>query len=337
MSAQHDRSRRGLIPARLLGTGVHLPDAVISNDEVARACGVDPSWIRDHVGYMERRRAAVGEASSDLGSAAATNALSRAGVEARDIDLVICATVTPDHLFPSTAALVATRIGAQGAGAFDLQAGCAGFVYGVVLAAQSLASGLARRVLVVGTDVVTRIVDSHDPQVAGIFGDGAGAAVFGPSEDGRGLESVCLGSDGSGASLLSMPGGGSRHPDATESFGRGAKALAMRGPQLFRSAVRHSVAAARRALELARLRPDQLDLLVPHQSSRRLIEATARGLGLPIDRVVVNLERYGNTSCASLPIALDEAATTGRMRPGGSVLLLGFGAGLTWGAGVLRT
>ncbi len=325
------------VPVRLLGTGAHLPVSVVTNEEIARACGVEPAWIREHVGFVERRRAEPHEASSDLGVAAARQALERAGVAPSAVDLVICATVTPDHLFPSTAALIAQRLGIHGAGAFDLQAGCAGFVYGVVIAAQSLSSGLARRVLVVGTDVVSRLVDQHDPTVAPIFGDGAGAAVFGPASDtGQGLQAACLGSDGGGAGLLRVPAGGSRQPHATDAPG-GARALAMRGPQLFKSAVRHSVAAARRVLEVARIRPDDVDLVVPHQSSPRLLEATARALGLPLDRVLINLERYGNTSCASLPIALDEAATTGRLAPGRSILLLGFGAGLTWGAGLLRT
>lgn len=337
MSTERAAGIAGLVPARLLGTGAHLPDDVVTNDEIARACGVDPAWIRDSVGFIERRRAADGVASSDLGAAAARTALQRAGLSGEDIDLVVCATVTPDHLFPSTAAIIASEIGARGAGAFDLQAGCAGFVYGVVLAAQSVSSGLARHVLVVGTDVVSRVVDTRDPQVAPIFGDGAGAAVFGPAIGREGLEAACLGSDGEGASLLRLPAGGSRQPHTADAPGRGARALAMRGPQLFKVAVRHSVAAARRALELAKLGTDDVDLVVPHQSSPRLIEATARGLGMPIERVLVNLQRYGNTSCASLPIALDEAATTGRLAAGSAVLLLGFGAGLTWGAGLLRT
>jgi 3-oxoacyl-[acyl-carrier-protein] synthase-3 len=323
----------------MLGTGAYLPARVVRNEEIAARCGVSPEWIVERTGFVERRRAADHEATSDLGAEAAERAMQRAGVAASDVDLVICATCSPDHQFPSTAALIAKRLGARGAGAFDLQAGCAGFVYGTVLAAQSVASSMARRVLVIGADVVSRLVDPTDPATAPIFGDGAGAAIFGPAHGGsdEGIEAAWLGADGEGAHLLSLPAGGSRTPASPETLGTGAHALHMLGPALFRRAVRHTADAARRVLAAAALSPADIDLVVPHQSSRRLIEATARECGFEPERVVVNLERYGNTSCASLPIALDEAVRGGRLPAGSHALLLGFGAGLSWGAAILRT
>ena len=331
------RPRIPFLPVRVLATGIHLPEEVVTNAMIAARCGVDPQWIEQRTGVVQRRRARDTEATSDLGAAAVDDALARAGVAPGDVDLVVCATCTPDHQFPSTAALIARRVGIRGAGAFDLQAGCAGFVYGAVVAAQAVALGVARKVLVVGADVVSRLADPTDPATAPIFGDGAGAALFVRDESGlRGLEASWLGADGEGAELLSLPAGGSRLPASPATLNTRAHAIHMLGPALFKTAVRHTAAAARRVLSLAHLEVSDVDLVVPHQSSKRLLEATARDCGFGLDKVVMNLERYGNTSCASLPIALDEAVREERVRPGNRVLLLGFGAGLSWGAGLLR-
>lgn len=323
------RPSRVRVPVRLLGTGACVPDVLVSNEEIAARCGVSASWIEERIGLRSRRRAPAGLATSDLATEAARSALARAGVEPSTVDLVACATCTPDHAFPSTAALVADRIGARGAGAFDLQAGCAGFVHAFVLAAQSVALGTARRVLVIGADVVSRLADPTDPSVAPIFGDGAGAALLGPGDTDHGLESTCLGADGGSADLLVLPGGGSRDPAA-------ATLLRMDGPALYRQAVRRQSAAALGALDAAGATPADVDVVVPHQSSRRLIEATARETRIPLDRFVVNIEGLGNTASASLALALHDAAESGRIRPGSRTLLLGFGAGLSWGAALLR-
>lgn len=324
------------VPVRLLGTGSFLPERVVSNAELAAGLGVDAEWIERRTGLRERRVAAEGQATSDLATAAARRALEAAGVAAGELDLVVCATCSPDHAFPSTAALVAQQLGATGCAAFDLQAGCAGFVYALSVAAQQVHGGLARRVLVIGADLMTRHVDPHDRDTAVIFGDGAGAAVLGPGEAGQGLEALDLGADGSGAGLLSLPAGGSRRPASADTVAGGLHRVRMEGRALFRAAVRCTVESARRALAAAKLVAEDVDLVVPHQSSRRLLAATARSLGLPLERFVVNLERFGNTSAGSLPIALDEAVRDGRAAPGHRLLLLGFGAGLSWGSALLR-
>lgn len=332
LSPEHVR-----IPIRVLGTGAYLPERIVHNAEVAEPLGIDHAWIERRTGLRERRFASASEATSDLAAAAGARALAAAGCSPDEIDLVCCATCSPDHAFPSTAALVAERLQLGGSAAFDLQAGCAGFVYAFVTAAQQVASGIARNALVIGADVMSRLVNPADRDTAVLFGDGAGAAVLGRSDGAEGIVSLDLGSDGAGASLLSLPAGGSRSPATAETLARGEHVVHMKGRALYRIAVRHTVDAAKRALGAAGLGPDDVDLVVPHQSSRRLITAAARSLGIGLDRFVLNLDRYGNTSSASLPIALDEAVRDGRVGPGKRVLLLGFGAGLSWGATLLRT
>ena len=324
------------LPIRVLGTGSYLPERVVPNAEIASSLGLEEGWIERRTGLLERRFAAEGQATSDLAAAAARRALAEAGLEIDEIDLIVCATCSPDHAFPSTAALVAARLGRVGCAAFDLQAGCAGFVYALSVAAQQVACGLSRRALVIGADLMSRLVDPQDRDTAILFGDGAGAAVIGPASDGAGVLGLDLGSDGSSAGLLTMPAGGSRRPASAQTVARGEHAVHMRGRALFRAAVRYTVDSARRALAAAGLDLEAVDLIVPHQSSRRLLTAAARALGVPLERFVVNLERCGNTSSASLPIALDEATRDGRVRPGRHVLLLGFGAGLSWGSALLR-
>jgi 3-oxoacyl-[acyl-carrier-protein] synthase-3 len=331
-SSEHAR-----IPIRLLGTGAYLPERIVDNAEVAGPLGVDRDWIQRRTGLVERRFADAGEATSDLAAAAGARALEAAGCLPDEIDLVICATCSPDHAFPSTAALVAERLALGSSAAFDLQAGCAGFVYAFVTAAQQVALGVARKALVIGADVMSRLVDPADRDTAVLFGDGAGAAVLARSAAGEGIISLDLGSDGGRAALLSLPAGGSRKPASAETLARGEHVVHMQGRALYRIAVRHTVDAARRALAAAGLDANDVDLVVPHQSSRRLITAAAKALGIDLDRFVLNLDRYGNTSSASLPIALDEAVRDGRVAPGKRVLLLGFGAGLSWGATLLRT
>lgn len=328
-SSQAERSApRILVPARLVSTGGHVPPEVVQNAEIARECGVSADWILRRTGLDSRRRAAPDVSTTDLATAAAQQALDRAG--GPPPDFVACTTCSPDALFPSMGAIVASRIGAKGAAAFDLQAGCAGFVYALSMAAHAIAAGTARRALVVGADAMSRLVDPTDPQTAPIFGDGAGAAILEASPDGtQGLEAIALGSDGTSGDLL-------RLPRAREAAGASFGVLSMKGPPLFRKALRLSIAAARTALDRARLGPDDVDLLVPHQSSSRLLDATARGLGIARERVVRNYERWGNTSSASLPLALDDAMHRHGAGPGSRLLLLGFGAGLTWGAALLR-
>lgn len=324
------------LPCRILATGAALPERVVSNREVGARCGVDETWIERRTGIRSRRWASPTEASSDLGTRAARAALEESGVAPSEVDLVICATCSPDHLFPSTAALVGHAVGARGAGALDVQAGCAGFVYALVVAAQSVATGIARRALVVGADVMSRLVDPTDRAVAPLFGDGAGAAVIAPSDGRAGIESAFLGADGSGANLLRLPAGGSRKPSTAETLERGEHVVHMTGQALFRRAVRATVTASRTVLDRAGVSLADVDVVVPHQSSRRLLEATRRELGLPPEKLVTNVENLGNTSCASVALALHEALDDGRARAGGRALLLGYGAGLSWGACLLR-
>jgi len=314
----------------MLGLGSCAPERVLTNADLTRIVDTSDEWIFSRTGIRERRIASPGESTADLALRAAERALADAGVPARDLDLVIVATVTADNLFPACSSLVQDRLGAARAGAFDLAAGCSGFIYGLAVGAQFVRTGAYRRVLVIGAERLSRITNWRDRATCVLFGDGAGAAVLGPVAEGAGFHSFDLGSDGSGGPLLSVNPGGWGHELTTGAEEELSQSIFMAGGEVFKFAVRVVEESSRRALEQAGMTVEDVDLFVPHQANIRIIDAAARRLGVPDERVFANVHRYGNTSAASIPLALDEARVAGRLNPGDRVLLVGFGAGLSW-------
>jgi len=322
--------------AHVVGWGKYIPHRVLTNDDLSRMVDTSDEWILSRTGIRERRLADDGETTATMAVQAARCALEVAGLSPAQLDLIIVATVTPDHLFPATACLVQDALGATRAAAFDLSAGCSGFVYGLAVAAHLLETGAYRTALVVGAETLSRITDWSDRATCVLFGDGAGAVVLQAGENAGGVLATVLGADGSGGDLLKLPAGGSRWPASHRTVAQGLHYLRMEGREVFRFAVRKMPAATREVLEKAGLSLVDVDLLIPHQANQRIIDAAARALGLSADSVYSNLERLGNTSAASIPIALCEAAEEGRIRPGDLVVCVGFGAGLTWGAAAIR-
>ena len=324
------------VRAGVLGTGSYLPERVLNNRELAERFGCSEEWILTRTGIRERRFAEPGTGSSDLGIIAAQRALDAANISPRDLELIICATYTPDMAFPSNACIIQEGIGAKPAAAFDLQAACSGFVYALVTAAQYVIAGNLRYGLVVAAEINSTIVDPMDQKVTPLFGDGAGAVVVGRVTDGSGLLGFHLGADGGGGGLFFMPAGGSRRPSTFETVEAREHYIRMDGPSLFRFGVDALVQSSRNALDRAGLSVDDVDLFVPHQANLRIIDAGLERLGIPRERTLVTLDRFANTAAASIPIALDEAVRSQRLTPGMNVLLTGFGAGLTWGSTALR-
>lgn len=320
----------------ILGTGAYLPEKVITNADLEKMVDTTDEWIVSRTGIRERRIAAPEQAASDLAVQAAKQALERANITADQLDLIIVATVTPDMAFPATACLVQEQLGAKKAATFDLSAACTGFIYGISTGAQFIATGVYRYVLVVGVEVLSRITDWSDRNTCVLFGDGAGAAVLGPVKDGYGFKSYELGGDGTGAPHLNIKAGGSRLPVSEQTVQERLHYIYMNGREVFKFAVRVLVNAADEALKKAGLTKEDIDLLIPHQANTRIIDAALERFGLPEEKVVVNLDRYGNMSSASVPVALNEAWEQGRIHEGDTLVLCGFGGGLTWGATVLR-
>ncbi len=317
--------------AGIVGTGSYLPEQVLDNGELARRFGLTPEWILERTGIWERRIAAPGQACSDLAIAAAREALENAKTRAPEIDLLIVATSTGDCRAPATAALVQAGLGITEALCFDLSAACTGFLYGLTVACGQIASGGSGKALVIGSEVMSRVVDPMDLNTAILFGDGAGAVVVGPAAEGYGLLATDAGSDGSEHALVSIPGGGSRLTAApSDAF------LQMDGVQLFMFAMRVLGDSALRVIRKGGLSPEDIDLFIPHQANMRIIEAAAGRLNLPLEKTVMNLEHCGNTSAASIPIALHETVRNGRIGSGDRVVMTGFGAGLSWGSVLLR-
>jgi 3-oxoacyl-[acyl-carrier-protein] synthase-3 len=319
-------------PVTIAGLGTCLPERVVTNDELSLTLDTSDEWIAKRTGIRTRRIAGAGVSASDLGVPAAREALERAGVSPEDVGLVLMATISPDNSMPATASRVAHGIGAVNAGACDLSAGCSGFVYALAMATGLVASGLQQHVLVVGAEVISRILDWEDRGTAILFGDGGGAALVSVADGGNRILGFDLGNDGSGADLLSIPAGGSRLPASRETVAARQHYIQMKGNEVYRFATRIIPDTVERLLATTGRTVDEIDLLVPHQANLRIIEAATRKLGIAADRVCTNLQRYGNTSCASIPLCLDEAKADGRLHPGDLVLLMGFGAGLTWGA-----
>ncbi len=322
-------SVQGGMPVSITGLGCKVPDRVVSNDELAQYVDTSDEWIRARTGIRERRMAAKEEALSDLALPAAREALRQAGVSGRDVDLLIVATVTPDMAFPSTAAILADRLGATDAAAYDLSAGCTGFMYALAQAYGMLAGGLAARALVVGGDLLSRILDWSDRSTLVLFGDGAGAVVLEGVPD-RGFLGFELGADGGGGETLWLPGSGSRIFDDPD------RHVKMNGREVFKFATRILVQSAQDLLERCGVPIEDVDVYVPHQANLLIIDHATRKLGVPSERVVINVDRYGNTSSGSIPLALADAAADGRLAPGKLVLMTGMGAGLTWGSALVR-
>jgi len=317
------------MPSRIAGTGRYLPANVVTNAALAARVDTSDEWIRTRTGIHQRHIAADGEATSDLALAASREALAAAGVAATDVDLIIVATTTPDAIFPSTACALQAKLGAHGGPAFDVQAVCSGFVYALAIADRMIASGMVRNALVVGAEIYSRILDWTDRGTCVLFGDGAGAVVLVPSEA-PGILSSHLHADGRHRDILCVPG------QVQNGQVTGTPFVRMDGPGVFKFAVRVLADVAHEALDANRLTPADVDWLVPHQANVRIMDATAKKLGVPLARTIVTLDRHANTSAASIPLALDVAARDGRLQPGQLVLLLGVGGGFTWGAVLLR-
>jgi 3-oxoacyl-[acyl-carrier-protein] synthase-3 len=316
----------------ITGLGTCLPDRTLSNDELAGFLDTSDEWIAQRTGIRSRRIVPEGVCASDLGIPAAAEALERAGVEPGAVDLVITATISPDRVMPATASRIAYEIGAFNAGACDLSAGCTGFVYALALGAGMVSSGLHDRVLVVGAEAISRFLDWEDRSTAILFGDGAGALLLEPAKGSGRILGFDLGNDGSGGALLGIPAGGSCLPASHETVDARQHFIEMNGREVYRFATRVIHLSATRVLERCGYGVADLDLFVPHQANLRIIEAAARKLGIPDEKICTNLQRYGNTSCASIPLCLSEARASGRLGEGDLVLIMGFGAGLTWGS-----
>ncbi len=324
------------VKAGIVGIGVCLPDKVLTNDEIAKMVDTSDEWIQERTGIKERRIAEDSQAASDLGVIAAQRALAQAGVSADEVGLIIVATATADMQFPSTACIIQDRLGIKNIPAFDVTAGCTGFIYALTIAAQFIANDFCRTVLVIGTEVLSKVTNWTDRETCILLADGAGAVALQPTAQGSGILSMKIGSDGAGGKHLQLPAGGSRLPVTPELIEANRNKLHMDGPEVFKFAMKMLPEVTEQALALAGLRKDDIDLIVPHQANIRIIEAAARRLDLPMEKFMVNLDRYGNTSSASIPIAMHEALESGRIKSGDVVVLTGFGAGLTWGSIVMR-
>lgn len=327
---------RGKVRAGIAGLGVGIPNEVVTNHDLEKRIDTTDEWIVTRTGIRERRIAPPEIATSDLAAQAAVQALQNAGRTAEEVDLIVVATATPDMPWPSTACLVQAKIGASKAAAFDLNAVCSGFVYALWTASQAVETGAYRCVLVIGADILSRQVNWEDRATCVLFGDGAGAVVLTPVEEPYGVLSGVLGADGTGASLLHVPAGGTREPLSAEVIAQKRHTIQMRGREVFKFAVTIMGEVSVQALEKAGIAPEEVSLFIPHQANIRIIQAAAERLNLPMERVFVNVDRYGNTSAASIPIALYEAWASGRLQKGDVVVVVGFGAGLTWGACVIR-
>lgn len=324
--------------AHIVGWGHYAPPNAVSNGDLAQTIDTSDEWIRSRTGIAQRHIITDStEATASQAVTAAQRALDVAGVAPDAVDMIICATCTADYQIPSTASIVQHALGATQAGAFDLNAACSGFVYGLSLARSHIVAGAAKHVLVIGAETISRFLDWSDRSTCVLFGDGAGAVLVTARTEPGGIGPTVLGSDGSGAEALRVPAGGSAIPASRETVDNGDHYLQMDGFAVFRFATRIMVEATREALSQSRLTVDDIDLLIPHQANKRIIHHTARKkLKLPDEKVFVNLHKYGNTSAASIPIALCEAIEAGRVSPGHNLVLVGFGAGLTWGACAIR-
>ena len=320
----------------ITGIGSYVPERVLTNADLEKIVDTTDDWITSRTGIRERRMAAEDEYTSTMGIAAARIALERADVDAADLDLIIVATITPDMPFPATACIVQQELGATKAAAFDLEAACTGFLYALEIGRQFIDSRMYQNVLIIGAEKLSSIIDWKDRNTCVLFGDGAGAAVLQHRADSRGVLATRLGSDGGKANILAMPGGGCRQPATVDSVNERIHFLKMEGKEVFKNAVNAMTGAAKEVLERSGLGMEDIKCVIPHQANQRIISAVGERLGARNDQVFVNLHKYGNTSAASVAVALDEAVSTGRIERGDLILIIAFGAGLTWGATVLE-
>lgn len=321
--------------SRIVGTGAYVPDRVMTNADLERMVATSDAWILERTGIRERRIAAPGQACSDLGAYAAQQALASAGIQPADLDMILVATCTGDQPLPSTACLIQAQLGARRAAACDLSAACCGFVYALSVADAYVKTG-SRYVLVVGAEIMSAITDWTDRGTCILFGDGAGAAVVGPADGNRGILSTHLHSDGGLGDLICVPGGGSDMPPSEKMLTEKAQFLKMKGNETYKVAIKTLEEVARETLSAHSLTVNDIDLYVPHQANIRIIKAVADRLQLPMEKIFMNIDRYGNTSAASIPLALDEAVKSGRIKEGSLVMIGAFGAGLTWASALIR-
>lgn len=322
--------------AAVTGLGIALPERVMTNADYEKIVDTSDEWITQRTGIKERHIVGEGESTATLGAEAARRALADAGIKPTDLDLIICATITPDMTCPSTACFIQDEIGAKDVAAFDLAAACSGFLYGLSVAAKFIETGTYRRILVLGAETLSRFTDYTDRTSCVIFGDGAGAAVLEPSEDaGRGIRHTVMHADGTGWDLIHVPAGGSRTPASHETVDAHGHFLKMRGRDVYKFAVEKMQWLLGDCMSACELTVADVDMVVPHQVNIRIIKSAAEKYGFPMDKVYVNIDRYGNTSAASIPLAMDDARREGLIGPGSTLLLVAFGAGLTWSGVVL--
>jgi len=324
------------IRAGILGTGSSYPEGVLTNADLEKIVETSDEWITTRTGIRQRRKAAPGEYTSQFATRAAQQAIERAGIDANDLDLILCATVTPDQILPSTACLIQAQLGANRAAAMDIVAACSGFVYGITIAEPMIRSGQIKYALIIGAELLTRYVDYTDRSTCVLFGDGAGAAILGPVEGDRGVLAAKIRSDGRYEEQLYAPGGGTKGGFTAETIARGDHFFKMKGNEVFKVAVRSMNDISRQVLCEAGLKTEDIDLFIPHQANQRITEAVANQLKVDMSRVYSNIARTGNTSSASIPICLDECVESDRIKPGDNVLMASFGGGFTWGAVAMR-
>lgn len=324
------------ISVGISGIGSYVPEKILTNYDLSQMVDTNNEWIVERTGIEERRIADKSQAASDLATQAALKALEDGKIKAEDIDLIIVATATPDHVFPATACLVQKNIGASKAAAFDMSVGCSGFIYAVITGANFIQTGMYKKVLVIGSEVLSTILNWEDRNTCVLFGDGAGAVILDQCENGYGILANELGADGTGGDTLIVPAGGSRLPSSIETLDSKLHGIQMEGKEVFKFAVRIMEKASTNVLEKAGLDLEELDFLVPHQANIRIIDSALKKLKLGRDKACINLNKYGNMSAASIPVALDEAVKDGRIQKGDNLIMVAFGAGLTWGSIVLK-
>lgn len=324
-----------LIPAGITGTGMGLPGKIMTNADLEKIVDTSDEWITTRSGIKQRYIAEPGEYTSDLAVKAAWEALEQAGLKPEELDAIIVGTITPDYPFPAAACVVQEKLGAHRAAAFDLSAGCTGFMYAITVGAQFINTGMYRNILIIGAETLSRILNWEDRTTCVLFGDGAGAVVLQPVSKGKGILACELGSDGTGVPLLLQTAGGSKYPASAETVSGKQHSIYMAGKDVFKFAVKVMGEVAEKAIAKAGLTIDDIDFFIPHQANIRIIDSAAKRLGLDMSKVFVNVDRYGNTSSASIGIALAEAVREGKVKDGDTLVLVGFGAGLTWGACVL--
>ena len=325
-----------MLRARIISTGSYVPEKILTNKDIEKFVETTDEWITGRTGIRARRIAAEGEAASDMAYHASVRALEGAGINAEDLDLILVGTFTPDMPFPSTGCFLQAKLGATNAVGFDLQATCSGFLYALSVADAYIKSGRYRKVLVVGVDLLSRFLNWEDRSTCVLFGDGAGAVIMEPTEGDTGLIDVEIGSDGRLAEILYIPGGGSRYPASEDTVREHKHSIHMVGSEVFKVAVKTMERISVEILEKNGIDPSEVDYIVPHQANFRIIQAVANRLNMPMDKVIVNLDKYGNTSAGTIPIALDEAMRAGQLKSGDLVLMASFGGGLTWASAIIR-